>query len=84
MSESSVGSGGSGNENFCQAAHTVAMPGTRSSTASTMPRRARRDADQPRARAISVLTEASSRKSMLSAKSDTEPIAFATPNSTAK
>jgi len=84
VSDSSVGSGGSGTVNFCQAAHTVAIPGTRSSSASTMPRRARRDAGQPRASAISVLTEASSRKSTLSANSETEPIASATPNSIAK
>ena len=53
-------------------------------SASSEPSAARRRTDQPSASAISVLIDASSRKSMLSANSDTEPIARATPNSTPK
>jgi hypothetical protein len=60
------------------------MPGTSRISASTMPSAARRRAGQPSATAISVLIDASSRKSTLSANSDTEPIARATENSTPK
>jgi hypothetical protein len=52
--------------------------------ASAIPSRARLSAVQPKAVAIRRLSEASSRKSTLSANSDTEPIAKATANSTPK
>ena len=49
-----------------------------------MPTRERRAADHAIAKKISRLTDVSSRKSMLSANSETEPIASATANSTPK
>ena len=52
--------------------------------ASTMPILARALALQRKATRMRKLTEASSRKSMLSANSDTEPILSATANSTLK
>ena len=52
--------------------------------ANTMPRRARRGALHLSATRMSKLIEASSRKSTLSANSETEPIASATANSTPK
>jgi hypothetical protein len=52
--------------------------------ASAIPTRARLSGLQPKAITIRRLSEASSRKSTLSANSDTEPIAKATANSTPK
>jgi len=49
-----------------------------------MPNWARRAADHPSASRIRKFTDASSRKSMLSANSATEPMARATANSTPK
>jgi hypothetical protein len=70
--------------NFSQAVQSVAMAGTIRMPASVIPTRARRAALHPKAARIRKLTEASSRKSMLSANNDTEPIARATANSTPK
>ena len=70
--------------NFCQAVHSVASPGTRMMAASAMPARTRAGADQPSASTIRRLIAVSSRKSTLSANSDTEPMARATANSTPK
>jgi hypothetical protein len=79
-----MGAGGSGNQNLSQAVHSVARPGTSRMPASTMPRRARRGALHVSATKMSRLIDASSRKSTLSANSETEPIASATANSTPK
>src|ERR1700719_1673469 len=70
--------------NFPHAVHSVARPGPSSIPASTIPRRARVLALQLTAMAIRRLTDASSRKSMLSAKSETDRIAAATANSIPK
>ena len=83
-SDRANGDGGAGSTNFPQAVHSVARPGTSRISASAMPTRERRAADHAIAKKISRLTEVSSRKSMLSANSDTEPIASATANSTPK
>ena len=83
-SESGTGAGGTGNASFCHAVQSVARPGASRMPASTIPTSARRRAPQPSAARMSRLTEASSRKSMLSANSDTDPIASATANSTPK
>src|SRR5262245_43161089 len=69
--------------NLCQAVHSVASTTSRMA-ASAIPSRARLSAVQPKAITIRRLSEASSRKSTLSAKSDTEPIAKATANLTPK
>jgi len=84
VSDRGSGAGGIGATNFPHAVHSVARPGTSSIPARTIPRRARLLALQPSAMAIRRLTDASSRKSMLSAKSETDPIAAATANSTPK
>ena len=84
VSVSGMGAGGSGSQNLSQAVHSVARPGTSRMPAKTLPSKARRDALQPSATKMSKLIEASSRKSTLSANSDTEPIAVATANSTPK
>lgn len=52
--------------------------------ASIIPKRARLRIDQPSARAVNRLIEVSSRKSILSGNNETEPIFFATINSTKK
>jgi hypothetical protein len=79
-----IGSGGNGARNFSQAVQRVARPGIKRMPASAIPTRARFVALQASAIAIKKLTDASSRKSMLSATSETEPIARATANSTPK
>ena len=63
---------------------SVAIPGTRRMPARAIPRRARFRAVQPSAKTIRKLTDASSKKSTLSANSDTEPMAIAVVNSTPK
>ena len=70
--------------NLAHAAHRVAMPGTSRRPAIAMPTRARRATLQPRAATMRRLTAASSRKSTLSANSETEPMARATANSMPK
>ncbi len=80
--DSSQGSGGVGALNFCHAVQSSANAGTNRIAASTMPARALLRTDHPRAAKIKKLTAASSRKSMLSAKSETDPIFRATKNST--
>jgi len=82
--ESGTGSGGTGTLNFSHAVQSVANPGTSRIPASAMPTRARCSALHPSAVTIRKLTEASSRKSMLSASSETEPMAMATANSIPK
>src|SRR5258708_37657398 len=82
--ESATGSGAAGALILCHAVQSVASPGTSRTPASTIPSRARLRAVQPKATAIKRLTEASSRKSMLSANRETEPMASATANSTPK
>src|SRR5689334_13482424 len=83
-SDSGTGDGGTGTLNLVQAIQSVAAAGTRRTPASSMPSRARFAAVQPSAAAIRMLTEASSRKSTLSANRDTDPMASATANSTPK
>ena len=58
--------------------------GPRMISAIALPMAARRASGQPRARKISRLIEVSSRKSTLSASSETDPAASATENSTKK
>ena len=70
--------------NFCHAVQTVLRLGISKIPERAIPKRARLVNRRPRATAISRLIEVSSRKSTLSAKSDTEPMANATPNSTPK
>ena len=82
--DSGTGDGATGTLNFCQAVHSVASAGTSRINANAMPSLARAFGGQPSAKAISRLTDASSRKSMLSANSETEPIASATTNSIPK
>ena len=60
------------------------IAGTRSNSAKNLLNRRLAVRLQPRATKINILTEASSRKSMLSAKSETEPILMANMNSKAK
>lgn len=79
-----MAAGGTGSRNFCHAVQTVLRLGMSKIPARAIPKRARLVARQPRATAISRLIEVSSRKSTLSAKSDTEPMANATLNSTPK
>ena len=79
-----VGSGGSGDAIFCHTVQSAARPGTSRMTASAIPSRDRACNDQPSASRISRLTEVSSRKSMLSANSETEEIEIADVNSTKK
>jgi len=62
----------------------VATAGTRMITASTCPTRARRRTDHTAAKKISRLRAPSSKKSTLSATSDTDPMTRATANSTTK
>jgi len=81
---SGTAAGGTGSRNFCQAVQTVLRPGISRITPSAIPKRARLVALQPSATAITRLIEVSSRKSTLSARSETEPITIATPNSTPK
>jgi hypothetical protein len=71
-----------GTVNSRQAVQSVATPGTCRIPAKTMPIRPRYRALQSTARRFRIFTAVSSRRSMLSANSDTEPIAKATPNST--
>ena len=59
-------------------------PGMSGMQASAMPIRDRCRGLQPKAMRIKKLTEVSSRKSIVSANRDNEPVASATPNSTAK
>jgi hypothetical protein len=73
-----AGAGGTGDMNLSHAVQSVARPGTSRIPASAMPSRARLVALHPSATAIKRLTEASSRKSTLSAKSETEPMVRAT------
>ena len=80
---SESGSGGEGSENFATACHRAAAAGTRMMPAMTLPMRAWRWALQLRATTMSRLT-AMLRKSTLSANSDTDPMARATPISTKK
>jgi len=70
--------------NFSHAVHRVARPGASRIPESAIPTRARHRADQARATRMRQFTEVSSRKSILSANSETEPIANATANSTPK
>ncbi len=65
----------------CHAVQSVARPGISRMPARPMPTRARCFAPHSRAARIRKLTDASSRKSMLSANSDTEPMARAAANS---
>src|SRR6185437_180351 len=76
--------GATGSANFSQAVHRVAMPGMSRIPASAIPTRALLRAVQPRAMRIKILTEVSSRKSILSANKETDLIAVATENSTPK
>src|SRR3954447_16986437 len=73
VSDSHTGSGGVGALSFVHAVQIVASAGTSRMPARAIPSRARFAALQPSATAIKMLTEASSRKSTLSANSDTEP-----------
>jgi hypothetical protein len=82
--ESGSGAGGTGSRNLSQAVQSVASPEMSRMPASTVPTRERLRAPQPKAMRIRKLIEVSSRKSMLSAKRETEPIASATLNSTPK
>ena len=75
---------GSGAAIFCQTVQSVAIPGTSNMAASAIPTRDRARSDQPSASRIRRLTDVSSRKSMLSANSETEPIEIAALNSTKK
>ena len=84
VSDRGRGAGATGAISFSQAVHSVASPGISRIPARAIPKRARRVALQPSAKAIRILTDASSRKSMLSANSETEPVAAATANSTPK
>ncbi|MCY1298027.1 hypothetical protein D9M70_474910 [compost metagenome] len=70
--------------NFAHAVHKKASAGTSRMNAIAMPTRARLRAVHASAKKIRRFTDASSRKSTLSAKRDTEPMASATTNSTAK
>ncbi|WP_286278979.1 hypothetical protein [Naasia aerilata] len=63
---------------------TAAAAGTRMISARSRPTRARAAADHAEAKKMSRLMLASSRKSTLSAKRDTDPIRRATRNSTPK
>ena len=67
-SDRGSGAGGNGTKNFSHAIQSVARPGINRIPARAMPTRARLVTLQPRARAIRKFTEASSKKSMLSAK----------------
>lgn len=84
VSDRGSGAGGIGANTFPHAAHSVANPGISRIPARTIPKRARLLALQLSAMAIKRLSDASSRKSMLSAKSETERIAAATANSIPK
>src|SRR6516165_3937993 len=81
---SGSGAGGTGSENFSQAVQSVARLGMSRIPANTIPTWERWRALQPRAIRIRKLTEVSSKKSMLSANRETEPIASATLNSITK
>jgi len=81
VAPSGTGFGATGNRSFCHAVATVAPRGTSSISASAIPSVARRRRGQPSATTISVLIVAFSRKSTLSAKSETEAIARATAHS---
>ena len=69
---------------FLPGIESVAKPGANKITARAIPTNERRWASQFRAIRIRPLTAVSSRKSIESAKSDTEPIARAMANSTPK
>src|ERR1700722_1063128 len=84
VSESARGAGGTGTLSLSHAAQRVARAGISRMTARPMPTRALYFAPQSRAARIRKLTDASSRKSMLSANSDTEPMAKAAANSMPK
>src|SRR6266446_1912146 len=84
VSDSGNGSGGTGATNLPDAVHSVARPGASKMPESAIPTRARQREDHPSATRIRQLTEVSSRQSMLSANSETEPIVSATANSTQK
>ncbi len=60
--------------NFSHAVQTVAKAGTSNRAASAIPSRALKRGAQPKPTKIRRLTEASSRKSTLSANKDTEPM----------
>ena len=81
---SATGTGGKGRLNLDHAIHSVAIPGASRMAARHMPNRVRLTAVQPSAAKIRRFTSASSRKSTLSANSETEPILEATANSTPK
>src|SRR5690606_29901187 len=84
VNDSGSGSGGIGLVNLPHSAHNSDSAGTSRIAASSMPTFERADSDQPSATRIRKFTEASSRKSTLSANSDTEPMVRATMNSTKK
>jgi hypothetical protein len=77
-------SGAMGKWNLCQAMPKLARPGTSRMAASAFPTRDRAAVLQPKASRIKRLTEASSRKSIESANSETDPIERATANSIPK
>ena len=77
MRDKGKGCGGAGASSFSHAVQIVARAGTRSKAASAIPSRALERGAQPNPTKIRRLTEASSRKSTLSANKDTEPIARA-------
>ena len=78
------GSGIEGILNFCQVVYKKAIAGTTKITAKHLPSLSLFFTDHPSAKKIRILIEASSRKSMLSAKREVECILFATINSTKK
>lgn len=84
VNDKANGSGGTKKINFCHVIHNVEIPGIKIIPARIMPTRARFFADQLSARRIRKFTEASSRKSILSAKRETEPMERAIANSTKK
>jgi len=70
--------------NFSQAVHSAARLGASRIPASAMPTRARFRAVQPSATRMRTLIDVSSRKSMLAANNEAEPITRATVNSMLK
>src|SRR3569833_618219 len=78
------GSGGMGLENLPHSDQRKAKAGMSRTRAIAIPTRARVFADHARAKKINRFTEVSSRKSTLSAKSDTDRMFSATVNSPAK
>src|SRR6185312_1129889 len=82
VKDSGRAAGATGDTSLLQAVESVASPGTMRIPASTRPRAPRRRVPHPSASRMSPLTLASSRKSIESANSETEPMARATANST--